>query len=696
MPVATAPVTALSMSGWAERSGFQAAQLAILAGIGGALAGSQDVQEALVDVLGACLDAGGVSCGALYRSNGREQLTFTRAVGFPQAMEPSLESVFGYPELLVLAREGNVVSPTAQLSAADAAEFFARSDLRAAVVVPLLREGRCVGALLLGSTVPELNESDLMSFGGAIGSHVAQALAMTGAIARLRDAADASRTLHASLDPRETYDAFGGVATGELADVCDVVLTSGEALSYAASGVDPAALGDVGPSHTVLAELVAHDRPFGSVTLRRAKQRHAFDEIDRVVAQDLILRAATAMDNARLYQAAQHANQLENEFLSTLSHELRTPLTAIIGWCHLLSKGLDENRRKHAIGVIERNAVAQAQLIEDLLDSASIMSGKVRLELRPTDFTQVIEAAIDAVRPTLELKRIELDWAPPTQRLELIADPERLQQIVWNVLGNAIKFTPVGGRAMVLVERDGEQAVLSVGDTGIGIDAAFLSQVFERFKQADGSYTRAHGGLGLGLAITRHLVELHGGTIEASSEGKGRGARFSVRLPLREARSSAVPPSDPPLLQSPPHTPEGAGQLRNLSILVVDDHQDNLELIVLLLEACGARAIRASSCAEALAAFGVHPPDVLLSDLGMPDEDGFTLIRKVRALPAARGGAIPAVALSGYAGPEDRSRAFSAGYSWHLPKPVNPNELIAVVARLSRTGAGTVPSTRNA
>jgi CheY-like chemotaxis protein/signal transduction histidine kinase len=677
-------------AGWAERSGFQAAQLAILAGMGDALAGSQDVQEALVDVLAACLDAGGVSCGALYRSNGQEQLVFTRAVGFPLSVQPGLASVFGYPELLVHACEGRVVSPVELLSAADAASFFASSDMRAAVIVPLLRERRCVGALLLGSTVPEIQEPDLVAFGRAIGSHVAQALAMTGAITRLRDAAEASRTLNASLDLRETCDAFGKVATRELADACELTLAGSETLTYAGGGVDAAALSDAGPSHTLSAELIAHDRPLGTVTLRRAKARHAFEELDRAFAQDLIVRAAAAMDNARLYQAAQQANRLKDEFLSTLSHELRTPLTSIIGWSHLLSKGLDEKKRKHAVAVIERNATAQAQLIEDLLDSASIMSGKVRLKLRTADLALIVDAAIDAVRPTLELKRIELGWSPPAGGLELIADPDRLQQIVWNLLGNAIKFTPAGGSAWVEVLRDDDQAVISVRDTGMGIDAAFLPHVFERFKQADGSYTREHGGLGLGLAITRHLVELHGGSIEAVSEGKGCGAHFTVRLPLRDARPATVPPSERSPLRSPVHAVEHAGQLRDLSILVVDDHQDNRELIALLLEQCGARATCVSSCAEAMVAFGAQPPDLLLSDIGMPDEDGFTLIRKVRALPVAHGGSIPAVALSGYARPEDRTRAVSEGYSWHLPKPVDPNELIAVVASLSRPEAGAV------
>jgi CheY-like chemotaxis protein/signal transduction histidine kinase len=679
-------------AGWAERSALQAAQLAILAGIGDALASSEDVQEALVDVLAACLDAGGVSCGALYRSDAREQLVFARSVGFPEGTEPSLREVFGYPELLLRAREGKLVAPAACLNEADVAAFLERSGTSAAVLVPLLRERRCIGVLLLGSTLAEIDESDLAAFGRAIGTSVAQALAMAGAIARLRDAAEASRVLNASLDPRQTYDAFGALATQSLADACELRLNNAETLVYTAAGAEPLAADGAGPAHSLTAELVAHGRPFGTVTLRRAPTRQPFEELDRVFARDLILRAATAMDNARLYEGAQQANRQKDEFLSTLSHELRTPLTAIIGWSHLLSRGsLEDTKRRHAIAVIERNATAQAQLIEDLLDSASIMSGKLRLKLRLADFRQVVDAALDAVRPTLELKRIELRCVAPEAGLELLADPDRLQQLVWNLLGNAIKFTPEGGSIEVRLRRAGGEAEFCVRDTGAGIDAAFLPHVFERFEQADGSFTREHGGLGLGLAITRHLVELHGGTIEAQSDGKGRGACFTVRLPVRSARISSAPPSESAVIAASALGADRSGQLRDLSILVVDDHQDNRELIAALLEQCGARARCAASCAEALEAFGVGHPDILLSDIGMPHEDGLTLIRKVRALPETHGGSVPAVAFSGYARPEDRSRAVSAGYSWHLPKPIDPLELIAVVASLSRPGQRAAP-----
>jgi CheY-like chemotaxis protein len=664
----------------ADRSALQAAQISILAGIAEAMARSDDVEEAFGDVLGACLDASGITQGAFYRIDDRDRLVFAHAIGFPDALRASVPSVFGHPELLDAAKEGRLVSPSAHLSEDVAARLLQRAGANSIVLVPLLRSKRCVGALLLASSVSQIGEQELLAFGRGIGAHVAQALAMTGAVGRLRQAAEASRMLNASLDLHETLDALGKLSTHSMADTCEIQL-DGEALHVSGATGLPAAA--TRPAHRLTEELVAHGRILGTVTLTRSPERRAFDDGDRLFVDDLLQRASIAVDNALLFRAAQEANRLKDEFLGTVSHELRTPLNAILGWARMMAAGLSDERRAHAVDVIERNALAQTQLIEDLLDTSRIMSGKVRLELRPTEVSKVIDAALDAVQPAMALKGVRL--LPRAQRpIRILADPDRLQQIVWNLLSNAIKFTPAGGHVGIEASRDDTHLTLCVRDDGEGIDAGFLPHVFERFKQADGSSTRAHGGLGLGLAITRHLVELHGGRIEASSDGGGHGATFVVRLPLGEGVHSGTALPDAPPAKARAAAFERPAELRGLAVLVVDDQEDTRDLIASVLEMCGARAICASSCGEALGVFEEGVPDVLLSDIGMPGQDGFTLIKTIRAMPRERGGDVPAAALTGFARVEDRDRAMRAGFQLHLPKPVDPAELVSVVANLSR------------
>jgi signal transduction histidine kinase/ActR/RegA family two-component response regulator len=414
-----------------------------------------------------------------------------------------------------------------------------------------------------------------------------------------------------------------------------------------------------------------------------------------VVFQDITQRKQAEEEREQLLlreQAArteaQEANRIKDEFLSTVSHELRTPLNAMLGWVQMLRSGkLNEATFARALEIIERNARSQNQLIEDLLDISRIISGKLRLQIRPVELTSVINAAMDSVRLAAEAKAIQLTCELDTSTGLVVGDSERLQQVVWNLMSNAIKFTPKGGHVTVQLERINSHAEITVSDTGQGISPEFLPYIFERFRQADSATTRSHGGLGLGLAIVRHLVELHGGTIHADSLGEGQGATFKVKLPLTALRQQTssrtkISPTDEPGVPL-----NGSPQLNGLQVLVVDDEVDARELLTTLLEQRGAFVTAAASVEEALKLIEQSTPDVLVSDIGMPGEDGYALIRQVRARESQTGGRIPAAALTAYARSEDRRQALLAGFQTHLPKPVEPAELIAVVANLSgRTG----------
>jgi signal transduction histidine kinase len=380
---------------------------------------------------------------------------------------------------------------------------------------------------------------------------------------------------------------------------------------------------------------------------------------------------------------AESVNRLKDEFLATLSHELRTPLNAILGWSHLLTSGkTNPATSQRALNVIRNNAMAQSQLIEDILDVSRIISGKLRLRVRAVDVAEVLGAALDSVSPAAEAKAIliERDLEP----LEPIAgDPDRLQQVFWNLLSNAVKFTPRDGRVVIRLRRESGDAVVSVEDTGIGISADFLPYVFDRFRQADGTATRRHGGLGLGMAIVRYLVELHGGTVRVESEGENRGATFTAALPIRVpeliAESADVDDHEP----DEPERDARHPQLEGLRILVVDDDRDSRTFLVTLLEEHGAEVRSAGSSAQALDLFSHDPVDVLVSDIAMPGEDGYDLIHRVRELPADAGGLTPAVALTAYVRIEDQHAAIAAGYQRHIKKPVVVSELIAIVAELA-------------
>ncbi|MEA5622904.1 PAS domain S-box protein [Nostoc sp. UHCC 0251] len=381
---------------------------------------------------------------------------------------------------------------------------------------------------------------------------------------------------------------------------------------------------------------------------------------------------------------AEAANRMKDEFLATLSHELRTPLNAILGWTQLLrSRKFDQTTTGRALETIERNTRSLAQLIEDVLDVSRIIKGTLHLNIHRVKLVPLVEAAIDTVYPAAQAKEISINCKFDPELGIVVGDANRLQQIVWNLLSNAVKFTPKGGRVDVQLERIESHVQIRVSDTGIGIPAEFLSHVFERFRQEDSSITRSHGGLGLGLAIVRHLVELHGGTVSAESPGIGQGATFIVNLPMKAVY---VETNTAEHLSSVVDNQEANNylpKLDGLRVLIVDDEADARHLLTMILGQYGAQVMAASSASDALLALQEYRPHILVSDIGMPQEDGYTLIRQVRALPTEQGGRIPAVALTAYARAEDRTQALLAGFQLHVPKPVNPAELAAVVANLT-------------
>ena len=417
-------------------------------------------------------------------------------------------------------------------------------------------------------------------------------------------------------------------------------------------------------------------------------------------------QAAVAIDNARLYEAAQRAAEersnlleseraaradaerasaMKDEFLATLSHELRTPLSAILGWAQVLRlRSIGEAELKQGLQTIERNARAQAQLIEDLLDMSRITSGKLRLDVQMLEPLTFVEAAINTLRPAVEAKGLRLETVLAGNAGRVAGDAARLQQVVWNLLSNAVKFTPTDGCVRVALRRTHAHVEISISDTGVGIKPEFLPYVFDRFRQADASTTRMFGGLGLGLSIVKRLIELHGGTVEARSAGEGTGATFVIRLPVAR---SGVSTAGTVLVDRKDAAANAFdfehAHLDGIQILVVDDEADTRELVARVLTECNATVITSANAHEALDRFEEQVPDVLISDIGMPGMDGYELLKHIRARSADRGGRTPAIALTAFARSEDRTRALRAGFLVHLPKPVEPSELVATVASLA-------------
>ena len=407
------------------------------------------------------------------------------------------------------------------------------------------------------------------------------------------------------------------------------------------------------------------------------------DISDRLASEAELRKQIEVQKMARV--TAEKAVRAKDEFLSTVSHEIRNPLNAVLGWTRILIDRVDVEPEMlaRALRVIDRNATAQSRMIDDLLDVARIASGKLRLEMQPVDLLAVTLAAVDVIGPSAKVKQIEIRTSLDPKTPRVLGDQQRLQQVVWNLLSNAVKFTDAGGVVEVRVSPVANLTRLVITDTGHGISPEFLPFVFERFRQSDASSARRYGGLGLGLALVRELVELHGGTVRAESAGEHRGATFVIDLPTAmspEVRSNHVTTRALPSSE--------AASLTGLRVLVVEDEADSRELLDQALTTCGAHVVVAASCDEALALIEQSTtenlPHVLLSDIGMAKDDGFELIRQLRALAPERGGRIPAVAVTGYAGPDDRQRALAAGFHSHLPKPIDPLAVAAAVARAAR------------
>jgi PAS domain S-box-containing protein len=398
-------------------------------------------------------------------------------------------------------------------------------------------------------------------------------------------------------------------------------------------------------------------------------------------------RAASLVRERDARQHAEEADRLKDEFLATLSHELRTPLTSILGWASMIRNGeVEGSNASRAIETIERNARSQARLIDDLLDVSRIITGNLRLDLHPLNLAPIVDTALDALRPTADAKGMKLQTRFVPGQCLVKGDPNRLRQVIWNLLSNAIKFTPRHGSVSIDLTCVESTARLTVSDTGDGISPEFLPYVFDRFRQAEGSISRKQGGLGLGLAVARHLVELHGGTIRAESDGIGKGAVFTVDLPLAQERRDPARAEERRREVERRRSRMGAVRLDGVHVLLVEDDDDSRKLLGTMLKRYGARVTSTKSAAEALAVFEGELPDVLISDIGMPDQDGYELMRKLRALPPERGGKTPAIALTGYASRKDRERALNTGYQQHMAKPIEQADMIKAIAALVGRG----------
>jgi PAS domain S-box-containing protein len=433
--------------------------------------------------------------------------------------------------------------------------------------------------------------------------------------------------------------------------------------------------------------LMAHDKAFGAITLVSAESGREYGEDDLRLAQALASRASLAVENSRAYARLSEVSRLKDEFLATLSHELRTPLNAVLGYARMLRMGtLGPEKITSALDVLERNAIALKQIIEDVLDVSRIVSGRMRLNVEAVDLPSILHEAMASSMPAAAAKGVRVETVIDALDTRAWGDPHRLQQVVWNLMSNAIKFTPGGGQVQLRLSCTDSHIEIAVSDTGIGISPGFLPFVFEPFRQADATFSREHGGLGLGLGIAKQLTELHGGTIAARSDGPGRGATFVVSLPLK-AESTGYRPvkRETPVAESPVRSAETAHSLEGLCVLAVDDEADSVRLLKAVLEDAGASVITATSAEMALDFLRSDTPDVMVADIGMPQMDGLQLIRTVRQMgePAR---SIPAAALTAYARPEDSVTSLSSGFQLHLVKPIDPVELAAAISRLARPG----------
>jgi PAS domain S-box-containing protein len=573
--------------------------------------------------------------------------------------------------------------------------------VRSYLAVPVFsREEQVIGGLFFGHSTPGVFDEQSEAVVGAIAGHAGVALEN----ARLQR------------EVKENMERFQQLANA-IPQMAWMVRADGEVFWYndrwysytgteAGKTVNPTSLLEPGEARRVLEKwkkamesgeawedtfsIRRHDGVYRTFLSRAHAFRDAGGKIvlwfgtntDVTDQQELMKEREELLGAERAARAeSERVSRMKDEFLATLSHELRTPLNAILGWCQLMRRATDDAATMgEGLEVIERNARAQTQLIEDLLDMSRIVSGKIRLDVQRVDLVQVVEGAVETVKPGADAKNIVLRKVLDPLAGPVSGDPSRLQQVVWNLLSNAIKFTPKGGKVTVLLERVNSHVEVTISDTGEGITPEFLPHVFDRFRQADATTTRKHGGLGLGLAIVKQLVELHGGQVRVKSAGKGLGTTFSVSLPIavtkEEERGREHPKSE-----AGRGMPEVSGiSLEGLRVLVVEDEPDARELIRRLLTEHRAVVRTAGSADEGMSMMMAETPEVIISDIGMPGKDGYQFLREVRKLPAARGGKTPAIALTAFARSEDRTRAMLAGYQVHLSKPIDGHELVATVA----------------
>ena len=496
---------------------------------------------------------------------------------------------------------------------------------------------------------------------------------------------DLARTMRSHYeDATSPYSAASVVRTGTPGIVKEI--TDDMIVAAARGDEDRIALvRSLGLRSYIIVPLKARGRTLGAFTLVTAESGRIYNDDDFQFAQDVAFRAALAVDNARAYDAAQVANRLKDEFLATLSHELRTPLNAILGYSRLVQSGmLTPDKHTHALHTVERNATALTQIVEDILDVSRIISGKIRLDVQPVDLPQVVSHAVETILPAAQAKQIRVHTILDPRAAPISGDPDRLQQIVWNLVSNAVKFTPKEGIVQVRLERVNSHVEIIVSDTGIGIAPDFLPHIFERFRQADSGTTREHAGIGLGLAIVRQLVELHGGTIHAASGGRDEGSTFRVRLPLMIVHHESPPERRAQPTSESPRTDLPLPDLSGVTILAADDDADARALVSETLESRGAKVVVADSADEAMAALQTIRPDVVIADIGMAHTDGFELLRRIRQSVDDSIREVPAAALTAYARAEDRMKVLQSGFQMHLVKPVDPAELIVAVAVLAK------------
>jgi PAS domain S-box-containing protein len=500
---------------------------------------------------------------------------------------------------------------------------------------------------------------------------------------------DLARTIRSRYeDPSSPYSATYVVRTGTPGMVKEV---TDDMIVASAQGDEEriATLRSLGLRSYIIVPLTARGRTLGALTLATAESGRLYSDDDFRFAQDVAFRAAIAVDNARAYQDAQAANRLKDEFLATLSHELRTPLNAILGYARLLQSGMiAADKHAQALRTVERNAASLNQIVEDILDVSRIVAGKIRLNIQPVDLPAVVSNAVETVMPAADAKQIRVQMILDPGAAPISGDPDRLQQIVWNLVSNAVKFTPKQGVVQVRLERVNSHVEIIISDTGIGIAPEFLPHIFERFRQADSGTTREHAGIGLGLAIVRHLVEAHGGTIHAASGGRNTGSTFRVRLPVMIVHHEAAAERRVHPTTDREAPPMAMPDLHGVSVLAVDDDADARALVCETLEGRGAHVVAVDSADEALEMLARRRPDVLIADIGMAHRDGFELIERIRQSPNQSLRDIPAAALTAYARAEDRMKALQRGFHMHLAKPVDPAELIVAVASLARRATG--------